>query len=164
MSFIRGWISCKRIVFLKHRKAHLQGEMTMLTRQAAILLCVCSPILLTSCTTAPILKLNNELLPAKVDGKPYTQEEVQKAILRACNRRGWSAQVQGEGVILASLLIRNYSAKVEIQYTSSTISISYVDSQGLGYHRDQIHRNYNRWVANLYHTILSELGSRGQKY
>jgi hypothetical protein len=135
----------------------------MSIRRAAILPSVCLPLLLTSCTTVPILKLENEVLPTKADGKPYAQEEVQKAILRACSRLGWSAQAQGEGVILASLLKRSHGVKVEIRYTSSTISISHADSQGLDYRGDQIHRKYNAWVANLYHTILSELGSRGQR-
>ncbi len=135
----------------------------MSIRRAAILLSVCLPLLLTSCTTVPILKLENEMLPTKADGKPYAQEEVQKAILRACSLRGWSAQVQGDGVILASLLIRSRSVKVEIHYTNSTITFSYADSQGLNYRGDQIHRKYNAWVANLYHTILSELGSRKQR-
>ncbi len=136
----------------------------MSIRRAVILLSVCLPLLLTSCTTAPILRLDNELLPTKRDGKPYTQEEVQAAILRACNRRGWAGQVQGEGLILASIMVRNHSAKVEIRYTNTTISISYVDSQGLDYRDGHIRRNYNRWVANLYHAILTELGSHGQMY
>ncbi len=133
-------------------------------RRAAILLSLCSSLLLTSCTMAPILKVDNELLPTKTDGTPYTQEEVQGAILRACNQRGWSGQVQSEGLILASIIVRNHSAKVEIKYTNTTISISYADSSELDYRGDRIHRNYNRWVANLYHTILKELGSRGQMY
>jgi hypothetical protein len=149
---------------LGYMNAYLGGRMTMSIRQAAILLSLCSALLLTSCTMAPILKLDNELLPMRPDGQPYTQEEVQKAILRACARRGWSAQVQGEGLILASIIVRNHSAKVAIKYTNTTISISYVDSSELGYRGGQIHRNYNRWVANLYHTILGELGSRGQMY
>jgi len=136
----------------------------MSIQRTAILLSVCSVLLLTSCTTAPILQLDNALLPTKPDGKAYTQEEVQAAILRACNRRGWSGQVQGEGLILASIVVRTHSAKVEIRYTNSTVSISYVDSSELNHSDGYIHRNYNRWVANLYHTILIELGSRGQMY
>lgn len=138
--------------------------MTVSIKQTAILLWVCPVILLVSCSMAPVLNLDNEGLPTKLDGKPHTQEEVQEAILRACNRRGWSAQVQGDGAILASILVRTHRAKVEIRHTDSAISISYVDSDGLDYRHDQIHRNYNRWVTNLYHTIQSELGSRGQMY
>jgi hypothetical protein len=132
----------------------------MSIRQAAILLSICSPILLTSCTTTRILELDNEMLPTKHDGTTYTQEEVQKAILRACSRRGWSGQVQGEGLILASIRVRSHSAKVEIKHTNSTVSISHVESYRLDHRDGWIHSNYNRWVANLHKTILHELGSR----
>ena len=138
--------------------------MTVSIKQTAILLSMCPVILLISCSLAPVLNLDNEILPAKLGSEPYTQEEVQNAILRACNRRGWSAQVQDDGAILASIMVRTHRAKIEIRHTNSTISISYVDSEGLEYSRDQIHSNYNRWVANLYRTIQRELGSRAQLY
>ena len=136
----------------------------MSINRTVVLLLTCSVILLTSCTMAPILNLNNEILPADPNGSTHTQDDVQKAILRACNDRGWSAQVESEGVIQASIIVRRHSAKVKIQYTNSTVSISYVDSTELKYKGDRIHRNYNRWVANLYHSIQTELGSHGQAF
>ena len=136
----------------------------MSINRTVVLLLTCSVILLTSCTMAPILNLNNEILPTDPNGSTHTQDDVQKAILRACNDRGWSAQVENEGVIQASIIVRRHSAKVKIQYTNSTVSISYVDSTELKYKGDRIHRNYNRWVANLYHSIQTELGSHGQAF
>ena len=136
----------------------------MSIKQTGLLLSVCPVALLISCTMAPILNLDNENLPTKLDGEPYTQEQVQRAILRACNHRGWSAQVQADGAILASIIVRTHRAEIEIRHTNSSISISYVDSEGLDYRHDQIHRNYNRWVTNLYHTIQRELGSQGQMF
>ncbi len=136
----------------------------MSIKQLAILVLACSPLLLTACSTTTMTQLENQPLPAKLDGGPYTQAEVQEAILRACNRSGWSAQVQGEGNISASIVVRANTAKVDIRYTPTTVSILYVDSQGLKYGDGRIHRNYNRWVTNLYHNIQRELGSRGQKF
>ena len=137
----------------------------MWIRRKALLLLACAMMVLpASCTMAPVLNLENEILPTKVDGEPYTQEEVRQAILRACNRRGWSAQVQDDGTILASVLVRTHTAKVQIAHTNTQISITYLDSHDLDYYSGQIHRNYNRWVANLFHSIQYELGSRGQMY
>jgi len=89
---------------------------------------------------------------------------VQKAILAACNSRGWSAQVDSNGVILASIMVRRHRAKVKIEHTRTTVSISYMDSDELGYSHGKIHPNYNKWVSNLYHSIQRSLGSRGQMY
>ena len=111
-----------------------------------------------------VMQLDNEMLPTKIDGERHTQEEVRQAILRACNRRGWAAQVQDDGTILASIIVRTHTAKVRIEHTASTVSIQYLDSQNLDYRNGRIHPNYNRWVANLYHSIQNELGSRGQMY
>jgi len=121
-------------------------------------------MLLLSCNTTSIVNLDNEILPAKLNGQPYTQQEVRAGILRACNRRGWSAQPQEDGTILASIIVRGHSAKVQIQYTTRTVSISYADSERLHHWGNRIHRNYNRWVMNLYHSIQTEFGSRGQMY
>ena len=120
---------------------------------------------LASCSNRRrVLNLENEPLPGTMDGGSRTTEEVRKAILRACSHRGWSARVQEEGVIVASIIVRTHTAKIKIHYTESTIGILYRDSSNLGYGRGWIHGKYNHWVATLHRTILRELGSEAQYY
>lgn len=112
-----------------------------------------------SCVIQPVLKLENEPLPALADGSAYTNIQVQKAIIEGCRERGWVTQVKEEGVIEASIIVRSHRAKVEIHYDETSISILYKDSSNLRYADGSIHRNYNRWVEYLYRTILSKLPS-----
>jgi hypothetical protein len=121
-------------------------------------------LFVASCTTTHIMNIENTPLPTRTDGSRHTAAEVETAILSACNQRGWSANVQSPGVITASILVRTHMAAVEIRYTDATLSIQYRDSDNLEHHDDMIHRNYNRWVVNLYGTIMRNLGSRVQAY
>ena len=111
-------------------------------------------VIVSSCTTKPILNYKNERLPTKFDGSAYTQEQVRDAIMEACQKLGWVGQVREEGIIDASIRIRSYRAEIEIQYDKREISILYKNSKGLSYFHGSIHHNYNRWVANLRKTIL----------
>jgi hypothetical protein len=121
--------------------------------------------ILSGCAShPPILNLEDELLPIPAGGSTYTKEEVQQAILTACNRRGWAAQGREEGLIEASILVRRHRARIEIRYDETKISILYKDSDNLDYRKGTIHRNYNHWIATLYRTILRQLGSRSQYY
>jgi hypothetical protein len=116
------------------------------------------------CTSQPIRDLKDTPVPAHPDGSPRTMAEVQKAILAACSQRGWAANVESEGVIAASLIVRAHMASVTIQYAPTSISILYRDSSNLHHHDDKIHRNYNRWVGVLYRTIMRDLEVRAQAY
>ncbi len=108
----------------------------------------------------PVINFENELLPSKSDGSTYTKEQVQEVILEACQKRGWAAQVEGDGVIDASIFSRNIKAEVEIQYNERTISITYKDSENLDYLDGNIHRTYNSWVTNLHKTIFKYLTAK----
>jgi len=116
-------------------------------------------VFIPSCIVQPVMNLSNELLPTSADGSTYTRKQVQKAILRACEIRGWVAQQKKKGLIEASINVRMHRAKVEIHYDETKISILYKDSYDLDYADGYIHRNYNRWVTYLYRTFLSELHS-----
>ncbi len=105
----------------------------------------------------PILNLRNEPLPTLVDGSTYTKEEVRTAIFKGCRRRGWVAQPKGEGLIEASIVVRENKARVEIRYNETTISILHNDSYNLRYADGTVHPIYNRWIADLYRDILCEL-------
>ena len=116
-------------------------------------------IIIPSCTSQPIINLKDEPLPTLADGSTYTKEQVQEAIIEGCRRRGWVAQPKEEGLIEASIIVRENRAKVEIRYNENNISILYKDSNNLDYSGGTIHRNYNRWIMYLYRGILSELYS-----
>ncbi len=116
------------------------------------------------CTSQRIMNVNDTLLPTRADGSTHTMAEVQTAILQGCNQRGWAATVVSDGVIKASLRIRAYAAIVKIEYSPTAISILYEDSSNLHHHGDSIHRNYNRWVNNLYGAIMRNLGSRVRNF
>ncbi len=121
-----------------------------------------------SCTSRSILNLKNEPLPTLADGSIFTKEQVREAIIKGCRRRRWVAQPKEEGLIEASIIVRGRRAKVEIRYDETNISILYKDSYRLNHAKGwfdgegTIHRNYNRWIAYLYRSILREMDSLTQ--
>jgi hypothetical protein len=83
---------------------------------------------------------------------------VQKAILAALAKRGWTVTKVEPERIAASLTLRGkHHAEIDIDYNPVAYQIRYRDSWGLGYKDGKIHRNYNRWVANLSKSIQQEL-------
>ena len=104
----------------------------------------------------PILNMIDVPVPIRPDGSSIEPEEVQAIIIEACLARRWLAVVGGDGMIRATLNVRNkHFAEVEIPYTTSAYSITYVSSDNLDYdkRRKRIHRNYNNWVLKLSRTI-----------
>ncbi|MCH1925993.1 hypothetical protein L9G74_13190 [Shewanella sp. C32] len=119
-------------------------------------------LLLTSglaMAATPIEDLNNVAVPTKIDGTVLTFEEVRNAIVRGCKDRGWKPELVSEGVIKASILVRNrHQAEVRIPFDSKSYSIQYVKSDNLDYDAEDhtIHRNYNKWVVYLSQSIQKE--------
>ncbi len=104
----------------------------------------------------PILNMIDVPVPIRSDGSSYAPEEVRAIIIEGCLARRWSAVVDGDGTIRATLNVRNkHFAEAEIPYTTSAYSITYVSSDDLDYNekRQRIHRNYNDWVLKLSRTI-----------
>lgn len=107
----------------------------------------------------PIEDLNNVAVSTKIDGTALTYEEVRSAIVRGCKDRGWKPELESEGVIKASILVRNrHYAEVKIPFDSKSYSIQYVKSDNLDYDEEDhtIHRNYNKWVVYLSQSIQKE--------
>ncbi len=75
--------------------------------------------------------------------------QVEDALASGMVKRGWIPKVIAPGHLEARLLVRSHTATVDIEFDESTYSITYKDSDNLKYKAGQIHRNYNRWVANL---------------
>jgi hypothetical protein len=115
----------------------------------------------------PIQNLVDVPVPVNVDATRPSLEDVRTAIISACQARGWTP-VLGEGnTVLASILVRStHYAEIEISYTESAYSITYVSSRNLDYNekKQKIHRNYNNWVNKLSGTIQREFGVRSQVY
>lgn len=111
---------------------------------------------LVGCTSKPVLNPAEQLASAT----PYTQQQVQQAILKAIADRGWTARSVNPSVIQADITVRNtFFAAVDIHYSASQFRIAYRDSRELGYKDGKIHRNYNRWVYNLDRSIVRELNT-----
>ncbi|PKB87300.1 hypothetical protein A8A01_28300 [Ewingella americana] len=87
----------------------------------------------------------------------HTPEQVRKAILIAGAQRGWSMTAPQDGVIDAKLVKRDFSAHIQINYSSNQYSIQYIDSTNLNAKNGMIHNNYNRWIANLDKDIKIQL-------
>lgn len=114
---------------------------------------------LSACRTTAIYNVDNQQLPSQLDGQPYTLEANKIAVMKACKIKGWVPQVQNDDdSILARILVRGtHEASVKITFDRQYINIKYIDSKNLGYSEGKIHRNYNRWVNNLYTTITQQL-------
>ena len=112
-----------------------------------------------------VMNFDQEPIPASTDGKAYSQEQVQKTILKACRNKGWSAAVEAPGKIIASITIRSrHRAKVEIPFTASHYSILYIESTGLDYRNGYIHSRFNHWIASLDAEIKKGFGLRTQRF
>jgi hypothetical protein len=116
------------------------------------------------CTSKPVMNVQNEYVPTTHDGEELSINDVEKAILSATQKRGWSSRVVKPGLIEASISVRTHRATIEIPYSSSSYSINYKSSENLDYDDGSIHRNYNNWVINLSRTIQGELGVNAQNY
>ena len=109
---------------------------------------------LGACTSKPVL---NPHQPAPA-GREFSQVQMQRAILDALNKRGWTATQVEPSRINAAITVRGkHHAEIGIDYGPSDFHIRYLNSWGLDYDEGKIHRNYNRWVNNLRVSILQEL-------
>jgi hypothetical protein len=115
-------------------------------------------VVITGCSsTKPILNLQNEPVSEDVSISDVTQIEVQEVILAAGAKLGWTGEVIEPGLIDATLQLRTHEAVVEIAYSDKQYSINYKSSKNLKYKDGNIHKNYNRWVANLSKTIKEQV-------
>ena len=69
----------------------------------------------TGCRTSPILNVPNQAIVAP--NNKVTTDDIYKAIARAGASLGWNMQKKSDGVILATLNLRDHQAVVIIKYT-----------------------------------------------
>ena len=67
-------------------------------------------------------------------------------------------QIVRPGLIRADLFIRSHEVSVDIAYTDSSYSITYVSSKNMKYKekKNTIHPKYNQWIRNLDAAIMRQ--------
>jgi len=111
-------------------------------------------LMVGGCATKPLRNI-----PEVAIASPHTVEEVRQAIVAAGAGKGWEMKDVEPGLVRATLHVRTHVAVADIAFTSTTYSITYVDSTNLNYEDGNIHGNYNRWVQNLTEAIQARLNS-----
>ncbi len=91
-----------------------------------------------------------------------TMHQIEKGIMEGCKRRDWNPTKIRDGVIEATLHVRDHVAVVRITYNQESYTVKYAHSENLNYEHgsngtETIHPNYNRWVQNLIRYINSSL-------
>ena len=83
---------------------------------------------------------------------------LQDAILSAGALKHWDMQIVRPGLIRADLFIRSHEVSVDIAYTDSSYSITYVSSKNMKYKekKNTIHPKYNQWIRNLNAAIMRQ--------
>lgn len=109
---------------------------------------------LAGCTAANVLNIDNA--PIGVTGQ---SQDVGAVIETSLRERGWQIAARRPGAVDAFIAVRQHRADITVSYTPTSYSIAYRSSEGLDYRNGKIHRNYNRWVANLNTDIQRTLGS-----
>lgn len=94
---------------------------------------------------------------ATATGKTLSMEQVRDAIIASGGSLGWVMQAKGAGKLTATLRLRKHVAEVDIDYTTNSFSITYVNSTNLNYEDGKIHTNYNGWVMNLQNQIAANI-------
>ena len=127
---------------------------------------VAAALALSSLTTAcvsrehPVLAISG----ANFAAATATTTDRATAIKAALKERGWAVDKEQPGAIMATYTKPNkdvpggaHTATIGIEFDATTFSIKYVDSKNMMYDAAEgtIHRNYNRWVANLERDLMT---------
>ncbi len=81
-----------------------------------------------------------------------SKNAAEAAIILGATRRDWTAEVVSPELVRCKINVRNkHKVVVDVPHTEKSFSIRYVSSENMNYDEGSktIHRNYNRWVANL---------------
>ncbi|MGW8183237.1 MAG: hypothetical protein ACWGMT_04695 [Burkholderiales bacterium] len=121
---------------------------------AAILAAVFA-LLIVGCRSAPVYNVSST--PVTSSKANLTLDDVSKAIIRAGGALGWQMKEDKPGHMLGTLHLRTHVAVVDINYSTTSYSITYKDSTNLDYDGTNIHSNYNGWIQNLEKGIRTQL-------
>jgi len=125
-----------------------------------ILFVLLSVFILAACKTTPVYNIEQSQVPAGI-----TAKQVEKNIVKALIQKGWQVKANADGVILAEILVRTHTARIEISFDASQYSINYVDSTNLKYDgkKNTIHKNYNNWIIYIDRLIQTGLVEESYK-
>ncbi len=118
-------------------------------------------LVLVGCGGATIQNVDNS---GYISGSKVTTSKVETAIKKGAMRKGWVTKRVKRGLLEARNNVRGkYLVVVNIAYDTKGYKITYKDSRNLKYDpsTNTIHRNYNKWIANLERNINYELGQIG---
>lgn len=99
---------------------------------------------------------------ATASARKPSMGQVERAIIRAGAKRGWSFTPVAPGQLQGSTVVRGkHRATVTVVYSRSDFSIQYKDSQNMEYDpaTGNIHPNYNSWVRLLEQDIRAEISA-----
>lgn len=98
--------------------------------------------------------------PIAVTSK-MSSDNVLKAVKMSLVHRGWTITTLKPGIVDATLDLRDHTARIQIDYSTTNVQIKYVDSTNLKYEMKNgtpyIHKNYLGWIENLSKDIQSNL-------
>jgi hypothetical protein len=122
-------------------------------------LTVAAVVLMSACTTAPIMNVDKAAVTT-ASGKSLTREQVRTAIVGAGAALGWVFKDEAPGLMVGTLNLRTHSAVIEIPYSESNYSVKYRSSSNLEEKGGgTIHKNYNGWIQNLQRGINARLSA-----
>lgn len=127
----------------------------MYGKKWAAIFAACFALLIVGCRSAPVYNVSSA--PITASKASLTLDDVSKAIMRAGGGLGWQMKETKPGHMLATLHLRTHVAIVDINYSTTSFSITYKDSTNLDYDGTNIHSNYNGWIQNLDKGIRTQL-------
>ncbi|WP_417326423.1 hypothetical protein [Halarcobacter sp.] len=118
-------------------------------------------LVLSGCKGTTVQNIDNS---GYISGSKVTTKKVERAIQKGAMRKGWSTKRIKTGLLEAKNNVRGkHLVVVNIAYDRKGYKISYKDSQNMNYDAgsNTIHKNYNKWIANLERNINYELSQIG---
>lgn len=128
----------------------------MYGKKWAAILAACFALLIVGCRSGPVYNVSSA--PITASKANLTLDDVSKAIMRAGGGLGWQMKPIAPGHMLGTLYLRTHVAIVDVNYTTTSFSITYKDSKDLDYDGTNIHSNYNGWIQNLEKAIRIQVG------
>jgi hypothetical protein len=109
---------------------------------------VFAALLLAACSNMPIYEVDKHPMPPGTQSMSLGQ--IEKAIVTAAQRRGWTTEPIAPGVIRATLKKTDHSATVDVAFDQTSYSIKYVTSVNMREKEDgTIHGRVVNWVRLL---------------
>lgn len=100
--------------------------------------------------------------PVPAAARDISLDRMQKAIVLAGADQGWIMTPVEGGHLRGHTDHHGHSADIEVLFTSTNYSVSYVSSANLSATADgQIHLNYNKWIHQLEDAIDRQIIKQG---